>query len=247
VQASNDIANQGIIQKSRRFDKQGQLTVGITTKPDLINTGTEKRIAMLAKNQDTTKLQLGFFLVKYPTPAELSQTITVEHRQRNENRYFQASPWKEQGLSPDRVGIVSLRACLQNLLDHHIERELPKVRVEIRKMMQDIEQEMARMGEDRFTVGHMRMFLSVLAMQFHTLAVSALNGTYYETDSAFFGQSGDNTPSTRLRALVHRLNTSFAKCMLESGQKRRSEQTNSSTVLLRAKTTWRTINHASQN
>ncbi|MCJ1460236.1 hypothetical protein MMC28_010615 [Mycoblastus sanguinarius] len=60
VQANNDIANQGIIQKSRRFDQAGERTVGIITKPDLINEGTQKRIALLAKNEDTTKLKLGF-------------------------------------------------------------------------------------------------------------------------------------------------------------------------------------------
>ena len=54
-------ANQGIIQKSRRFDQVGERTVGIITKPDLINEGTQERIALLAKNEDTTKLKLGFF------------------------------------------------------------------------------------------------------------------------------------------------------------------------------------------
>lgn len=66
VQATNDIANQSIIQKSRLFDRIGQRTVGIITKPDLINEGTEKRIAMLARNEDTTKLKLGFFILKNP-------------------------------------------------------------------------------------------------------------------------------------------------------------------------------------
>ena len=61
VQANNDIANQGIIQKTRRFDQAGERTVGIITKPDLINEGTQKRISLLAKNEDTTELKLGFF------------------------------------------------------------------------------------------------------------------------------------------------------------------------------------------
>ena len=34
---NNDIANQGIFQRARKFDKIGQRTVGIITKPDLIN------------------------------------------------------------------------------------------------------------------------------------------------------------------------------------------------------------------
>jgi len=46
--------------------------VGIITKPDLINTGTEKRTALLATNRDITKLKLGFFLVKNPALIELT-------------------------------------------------------------------------------------------------------------------------------------------------------------------------------
>ncbi|KAK6434969.1 hypothetical protein LTR95_008845, partial [Oleoguttula sp. CCFEE 5521] len=59
VQAGNDMANQSIIRKSMRFDKDGQRTVAIITKPDLINVGAEEIIAALAKHQGTTKLQLG--------------------------------------------------------------------------------------------------------------------------------------------------------------------------------------------
>ena len=222
VQASNDIANQGIIQKSRRVDHNGQRTVGVITKPDLINVGTEKRIALLAKNQDTTKLKLGFFLVKNPTPSEMTCGMTVDQRQRNEERYFQSSPWKEQSLNMDRVGIKALRGYLQSLLDKHIERELPKVREDIRNLIQSVQQDLAAMGENRPTAGHIRMYLSRLAMQFHNLTTSALNGTYHETDAMFFGVSDEECSSRRLRALVHQLNNAFAEHMRQNGQKRKT-------------------------
>lgn len=94
VQAGNDIANQTIIKKSKLYDVYGHRTVGIITKPDLMNAGAETRIARLAKNQDTTKLKLGYFIVKNPTPTELAEGITSDQRQKNELRYFQSSPWK---------------------------------------------------------------------------------------------------------------------------------------------------------
>lgn len=104
VQASNDIANQSIIRKSKDFDKGGLRSVGIITKPDLINKGTEDRIAALAKNQDTTKLQLGFFLLRNPTPMEMKQQLSPEQRASNERVFFQSSPWRKQNLDPDRIG-----------------------------------------------------------------------------------------------------------------------------------------------
>ncbi|KAK2759881.1 hypothetical protein FQN54_002615 [Arachnomyces sp. PD_36] len=217
VQAGNDIANQSIVKKSRSYDKNGQRTVGIITKPDLINTGTEKRIALLAKNQDTTKLELGFFLVKNPTPTELAEGITPEQRQKNEISYFQSSPWKEQGLCMDRVGIVALRAYLQGLLDHHIEQELPKVRDEIRNLMAQTERDICNLGEERPTVAGIRVFLTSLSMRFNGLIQSALNGTYHETNSDFFSGSD----STRLRARVHQMNTKFSDTMRDYGAQRK--------------------------
>jgi hypothetical protein len=68
VQAGNDISNQSIIKKSKKFDKGGERTIGVVTKPDLINEGTQARIAALSRNEDTTKLKLGFFMVKNPSP-----------------------------------------------------------------------------------------------------------------------------------------------------------------------------------
>ncbi|KAJ5100868.1 Dynamin [Penicillium angulare] len=59
--ASSDAETQRIIQRARHFDKEGVRTVGIITKPDLINKNTEERVARLAKNLDRTKLNHGFF------------------------------------------------------------------------------------------------------------------------------------------------------------------------------------------
>ncbi|EXJ73554.1 uncharacterized protein A1O5_03315 [Cladophialophora psammophila CBS 110553] len=220
VQAGNDIANQSIIKKSRQFDPDGERTVGIITKPDLINQGSEKRIALLASNKDTTKLKLGFFLVKNPAPNKLTKGITPEQRQKDEIQYFHTSPWKEQLLDPDRLGVLALRKFLQKLLNTHIEKEMPNVRKDVRELLQKTESDLANMGEERDSPSKMRMFLTRLAMAFHQRVTSGLNGTYDDIDMAFFA-SHHQHPSHRLRATVQNLNTKFAETMRERGGKRR--------------------------
>ncbi|KAK0301796.1 hypothetical protein LTR01_009150 [Friedmanniomyces endolithicus] len=69
------------------------------------------------------------------------------------------------------------------------------------------------------------MFLSELAMQYHSLTSAALSGDYHTTHSDFFATNGNDIGVTRLRALVHYLNTEFADEMREKGQS--FKQTNS--------------------
>lgn len=220
VQAGNDIANQSIIKKSRSFDKDGERTVGIITKPDLINQGSEKRIVLLPSNKDTTELKLGFFLVKNPAPNELTKGITPQQRQKDEIQYFHTPPWKEQSLDPARLGIVALRTYLQQLFDRHIEKELPKVRHDVRELLHKTEADLATMSEERDSALKMRMFLTRLAMAFDQLVASALNGTYDDVDMTFFNLHEKHT-SHLLWATVQNLNTKFADTMRDRGAKPR--------------------------
>jgi hypothetical protein len=94
----------------------GQRTVGMITKPDLISVGAKGRIAAPVKNQDSTKLELGFFLLENPTPKEREDNVTQKQRSANELRYFQSSPWKERSLDPLQVSIETLKKSLQKHL-----------------------------------------------------------------------------------------------------------------------------------
>ncbi|KAF4955339.1 hypothetical protein FSARC_11873 [Fusarium sarcochroum] len=126
LQASHDISNQGIIKLARQFDPDGGRTVGIITKPDLIHEGTERKIARLAKNLDSIRFKLGFFVLKNPKPSELEEGLDASTRSHRELQFFSSPAWLSQGLDFDRIGAEKLRVFLQDLLDTHIERELPK-------------------------------------------------------------------------------------------------------------------------
>lgn len=213
VQASNDIANQSIIQKSKKFDRSGERTVGIITKPDLVNVGTEGRIAALAKNQDAMRLKLGFFLLKNPSPSEVPENLTPSQRERMEESFFDGRPWKEHHLHKDRLGVKNLRGFLQRLLDDHIARELPKVRDDIRALLGKVERELSGLGDERPTPVQIRMFLSRFAMRFHNLVAAALRGDYHAADASFFSCVSEEREYFRLRAFVHNTNTRFANEM----------------------------------
>ncbi|TKA31834.1 hypothetical protein B0A54_16574 [Friedmanniomyces endolithicus] len=219
VQAGNDIANKSIVPKSKLFEKAGQRTVGIITKPDLVNAGAAGWIAVLAKNQDTIKLQQGLVLLKDPTLKEREDLITPKQRSTNELRYFQSTLWKEQELDATRLGIDKLQTSLKTLLNQHIEKELPEVREEIKFTIRTSEQEIVSPPPKRPTISHLRMFLSDLAMQYHNLATAALSGDYHTSHTPFFTASGTIVGSTRLRARTNKFNAEFSHYMRGKGEK----------------------------
>ncbi|KAL4863060.1 P-loop containing nucleoside triphosphate hydrolase protein [Aspergillus spectabilis] len=172
AQASNDIANQGIIKMVRKYDPEGQRTVGIITKPDLIN-------------------QARLFLLKNPSPTELEDCSSMSARSALGLRFFSNPAWARQDLDLDRLGADKLRRFLQQLLDTHVERELPKVR-------------------------NIRSFLMNLSMKFYELLQAALDCNYHSIDSDFFS----GTKGSRLRAHVQEANTKFATSMHLKGKMR---------------------------
>ncbi|TDZ34310.1 Interferon-induced GTP-binding protein Mx1 [Colletotrichum spinosum] len=224
VQAGNDIANQGIIKIARKHDPDGQRTVGIITKPDLINVGTEAKLANIAKNNDSIKLKLGFFLLKNPSPAEMKAGGGPAARTQREMDFFSSGAWKAQNLDPSRVGIDNLKSYLQDLLDTHLEKELPKVREEIRRVLTNTEDDLKAMGPERRSLTDIRSFMTGLSMRYYQLSQAALDGNYHSSDVQFFAKEG----GTRLRAVVHQENGLFAAKMRERGHKRQVDSEGSS-------------------
>ncbi|KAH0421643.1 dynamin GTPase [Colletotrichum camelliae] len=215
VQAGNDAANQPVIRKSRKHDPHGLRTIGIITKPDLINKGTENRIARLANNEDSIKLGLGFFLLKNPSPKELEAGLSTDAISQLETDFFAQPTWQKQLVNPERIGAPRLREYLQELLYTHIEKEIPQVRQEIKQQLVMAETTLRQLGPERSTLQHIRSYLVQVSMRFHQLASDSLNGHYLGADAEFFQRD------TRLRALVHKANEEFAQMMRLKGSKRR--------------------------
>jgi GTPase SAR1 family protein len=220
VPASSDVDTQGIIQRARHFDKTGHRTVGIITKPDLINVGTESRVARLAKNLDSTKLNLGFFIVKNPSPTQLENGVTPLERRKAELEFFSSGAWKGQGIDPSRIGIDKLRTFLQDLLDTHIERELPKVREDVQRLLHEINDELADLGMERSSSNQIRVYLTRISSDFHSLVRAGVEGAYAGRDAAFFNIDCDDM-SARFRAAVHVENEKFAAYMRRDSEKRK--------------------------
>ena len=238
VQATNDIVTEAVIQRARHFDNLGERTIGIITKPDLMNKGTEGRIAAEMKNQDNSRLKLGFFLLKNSSPKQLASGVTSSERKKEEMEFFQSEPWKDLCINPSRLGVDALRSFLQDLLAKQIEKELPSVCNEIDKLLEKTQLELKNMGRERATIGDQRLFLSELSMKLQNIIRAAVDGTYHNIGSDVFAYENGRSQN-RLRSRIHDLNTLFAAYMRERSHKRHcgrlsqsTEETTSSSNIL---------------
>ncbi|ELQ40978.1 interferon-induced GTP-binding protein Mx2 [Pyricularia oryzae Y34] len=87
ISATNDAANQGILQQVRKFDPKGERTLGVITKPDKLEagSGSEAKFIELARNQDVF-FELGWHVVKNRMFSE--QDFSFEERNTSEMNFF---------------------------------------------------------------------------------------------------------------------------------------------------------------
>ena len=123
IPANVDIATQEILTMAEEVDPNGRRTLGVLTKPDLVDKGAEVSVLELIQGKKH-KLNLGWCLVRNPGQQQLLDKDI--NRNEIEKAFFdKVVPWNS--LAKERVGISALRIRLQEILADHIRREFPKV------------------------------------------------------------------------------------------------------------------------
>ncbi len=218
ISALNDYANQGILQRVRKVDPEGDRTLGIITKPDRLEpgSGSEKAFLELARNNDIF-FKLGWHVLKNRKFEESSYSF--EERNASEATFFRKSIFKE--LPRGSTGIDALRSRLSLLLFEHIKQELPNLQIDLEQALTETSGQLALMGVRRTTPQECRGFLTKLSLEFYEICKAAVNGSYEgeyfrsSTDYEFLPESP--LARRRLRAMVQHMNTSFASNMRTQG------------------------------
>lgn len=119
VPANVDIATQEILDIAEQCDTEGQRTLGVLTKPDLVDKGAEGRVVDVVEGR-AHPLKMGWCIVKNPGQQELSDSVTDRHSV--ETSFFKSQkPWTN--LAKDRAGIPALHLRLVEILAEMVQRE----------------------------------------------------------------------------------------------------------------------------
>lgn len=211
VSANYQVTNQRVLREVKKHDPEMKRTLGIVTKPDLPQPGSDdqRQAIQLASGQDALNtLPLGWHVLR--NRSEFEGDIAGSDRDSQEEGFFRSGNWSV--IPPKDRGAAMLRTKLSRVLLDHIQRSLPGLIDDIEANLTTREHELARLGKERSQPEDMRGFLVEIAVQFERLVRDAVNGHYGDD---FFGELQDE--ERKLRSWLRNLNRAFGKTLLKKG------------------------------
>lgn len=211
VSAGYGLANQKILDKTKKHDPKRERTLGVITKPDLAGLAEQRHFLQLVKNQETAHtLALGWHVLRNRADKEEEQGLGDNERDAQEAQFFQTSPWSS--VPAVSRGVEGLRKKLSKVLLQHIQKTLPGLIGKIETNLDLRTAELQRLGMTRSTPDEWRSYLLGVARDFERLALEAVDGRYRDP---FFGDIHDHT--RKLRALLRNLNRAFDVTLCTKG------------------------------
>lgn len=220
ISASSDYACQQIITKVREVDPTGSRTLGVITKPDKLDSGSdsEKAYIKLARNEDV-KFALGWHVVKNRSYKD--RECSLEVRNATEAEFFDESNFCV--LPQEHLGIDNLRLRLGDLLYAHLRREIPNLRKDLDAALDEAKASLLSLGPARSSGSECKRYLTRLSMNFLDFCKAAINGAY---EGTYFKMKHDQNAQDctlinprRLRAVIQASNTNFTADFLLKGHK----------------------------
>ena len=144
--ARTDIEADIALDLIKEYDPKGIRTVGILTKLDLMNEGTD--ITNLLENKVSVDLQLkyGYYGIRNRTKQETSEFNVIEGLE-IEQKYFYNHRIYSNNKYKDNLGIPSLCKNLSNILVNSIKSCLPKILSEINQNIADNNIKLEKLGK----------------------------------------------------------------------------------------------------
>ena len=165
-----DVATQEILELAEEYDKNGERTLGVLTKPDLVIEPSMQAAVCALVQGKKRRLTLGYYLVRNrgsdSDPMEPSEL----------DRIFRMQPWSD--LPQDRLGIQALKTQLASLLGDISRREFPQLLRDVNDHIREYRKQLNSLGPPRQDEREQRSFLSRIAGAFQDRARAALAADY---------------------------------------------------------------------
>lgn len=139
--ANTDLANSDGLKLARETDPEGTRTLGVLTKVDLMDQGTDV-VEVLAGR--VIPLRLGYVPVINRGQRDIETKKSIRSALENERRFFEEHPSYRS--KAQYCGTPYLAKKLNTILMHHIRNTLPEIKARISAMLQKYTTELATLG-----------------------------------------------------------------------------------------------------
>ncbi|KAK6781561.1 hypothetical protein RDI58_019357 [Solanum bulbocastanum] len=140
--ANADLANSDALQMAKQVDPTGTRTIGVITKLDIMDKGTNARNFLLGK---VIPLRLGYVGVVNRSQEDINNNRPIREALAYEEQFFR-DYHVYRGLS-DRCGIPQLAKKLNQILEQHIRNVLPTLKTDLTSHLVAVEKELRAYGE----------------------------------------------------------------------------------------------------
>ncbi|KAH8199038.1 hypothetical protein TruAng_006776 [Truncatella angustata] len=210
--ANVDLVNSEALKLARHVDPLGRRTVGVLTKVDLMDHGTN---ALDILSGRVYPLKLGFIGVVNRSQQDITGNKPMEEALQAENDFFKHHPAYRN--IANRCGTQFLAKTLNQTLMHHIRERLPDIKARLNTLMGQTQQELATYGDNHFSgKEHRGSMILQLMTKFASSFISSIDGTsseistkqlsggariYYIFNSVFGSSLETIDPTSNLSAL----------------------------------------------
>ncbi|KAM9089144.1 interferon-induced GTP-binding protein Mx1 isoform 1-T4 [Megaptera novaeangliae] len=147
VPANVDIATTEALRMAQEVDPQGDRTIGILTKPDLVDKGTEDKVVDVVRNL-VFHLKKGYMIVKCRGQQDIQHQLSLTKALQKEQDFFENHAHFRDLLEEGRATVPCLAERLTTELITHICKSLPLLENQIKESHQRITEELQKYGLD---------------------------------------------------------------------------------------------------
>ena len=187
IAANSDIATSDGLKMAKEIDVNGTRTIGVLTKLDIMDKGTDASNALLNKE---IPLKLGYVGVKNRSKQDLIDKIPMAAAVKKEKDFFYNHPVYKR-MPPGYYGTDVLIQKLTKVLFKVIRENLPKIIKSINDNIKKCEEELASLGQPMPTDdgGKLNLLWSMLN-EFCNIYRNVLQGKFDEKRLAFLKDEG---------------------------------------------------------
>ncbi|XP_019617847.1 PREDICTED: interferon-induced GTP-binding protein Mx1-like [Branchiostoma belcheri] len=146
VPCNVDIATTEALKMAKEVDPDGSRTLGVLTKPDLIDRGTENMTVDIVNNRKYA-LKKGYTIIKCRGQVDIENKVSLSDAMDKEEMFFQKHEHFKILYEEKKTGTKTLAGKLTTELVEQIKKSIPGLKEDIREKLRDTERQLLLLGD----------------------------------------------------------------------------------------------------